>query len=40
MKRKQEIHDMLMICDKIKKYITDNKSDLLKQKGDDEKKIS
>jgi hypothetical protein len=37
MKRKQEMHYLLLICDKIKKYIVDNKANLLKRKNIDDK---
>jgi len=39
MKRRQELLDLIKIVDKIKKYIKENKQDLLKKKSEDEKKI-
>jgi hypothetical protein len=39
MKRRTEIMFLIKIVDKIKKYIKDNKKDLLKRKAEDEKKI-
>ena len=39
MKRKDEISELLKLVEKIKKYIKQNKSELLKKKGEDERKI-
>lgn len=39
MKRKEELETLTKLVDKIKKYIKENKGDLLKKKGEDELKI-
>lgn len=39
MKKKDQIENLLNIVDKVKSYIKENKQTLLKNKGEDEKKI-
>lgn len=39
MKKKDQIENLLNIVDKVKAYIKENKQTLLKNKGEDEKKI-